>query len=267
MHWYSNNVLLRPNNFTHSLSAVFQVGSFLKSPKFPIWILGSETHLSVFFTKASSAHFSLSIQTRMSLTHTFLMSHGLLSICRLEKLKYGMYTKRLIIVPLRHLFGYKNAHGEGRGTWEMGIVIYGYSSFLAFTYSSIKGRNSPTQEEHAQIQTHILSAALFLSLSRRQTSFPNCLWSDKQNCARSNRWAQCSWTLINDFVHLQSASAALLCQPTCFPFGSFSSKLILDCFTKKIQEINHCTALPASLCLRFHCTLREVQTREIMGQI
>lgn len=30
-----------------------QVGSFLKSPKFPIWILGSETHLSVFFTKVS----------------------------------------------------------------------------------------------------------------------------------------------------------------------------------------------------------------------
>ncbi|KAI3360994.1 hypothetical protein L3Q82_013195, partial [Scortum barcoo] len=30
-----------------------KVGAFLKSPKFPIWILGSETHLSVFFTKAS----------------------------------------------------------------------------------------------------------------------------------------------------------------------------------------------------------------------
>uniref|UniRef100_A0A671LSU2 Ubiquitin carboxyl-terminal hydrolase MINDY n=1 Tax=Sinocyclocheilus anshuiensis TaxID=1608454 RepID=A0A671LSU2_9TELE len=28
-----------------------KVGAFLKSPKFPIWILGSETHLSVFFTK------------------------------------------------------------------------------------------------------------------------------------------------------------------------------------------------------------------------
>uniref|UniRef100_A0A673KE24 Ubiquitin carboxyl-terminal hydrolase MINDY n=1 Tax=Sinocyclocheilus rhinocerous TaxID=307959 RepID=A0A673KE24_9TELE len=28
-----------------------KVGVFLKSPKFPIWILGSETHLSVFFTK------------------------------------------------------------------------------------------------------------------------------------------------------------------------------------------------------------------------
>uniref|UniRef100_A0AAY3ZY92 Ubiquitin carboxyl-terminal hydrolase MINDY n=1 Tax=Denticeps clupeoides TaxID=299321 RepID=A0AAY3ZY92_9TELE len=28
-----------------------KVGSFLKSPKYPIWILGSETHLSVFFTK------------------------------------------------------------------------------------------------------------------------------------------------------------------------------------------------------------------------
>ncbi|XP_060756915.1 ubiquitin carboxyl-terminal hydrolase MINDY-3 [Neoarius graeffei] len=31
-----------------------KVGSFLKSPKFPIWILGSETHLSVFFTKEMS---------------------------------------------------------------------------------------------------------------------------------------------------------------------------------------------------------------------
>ncbi|XP_005472453.1 ubiquitin carboxyl-terminal hydrolase MINDY-3 isoform X2 [Oreochromis niloticus] len=31
-----------------------QVGAFLKSPKFPIWILGSETHLSVFFTKEMS---------------------------------------------------------------------------------------------------------------------------------------------------------------------------------------------------------------------
>ncbi|XP_076869246.1 ubiquitin carboxyl-terminal hydrolase MINDY-3 isoform X2 [Brachyhypopomus gauderio] len=30
------------------------VGSFLKSPRFPIWILGSETHLSVFFTKEMS---------------------------------------------------------------------------------------------------------------------------------------------------------------------------------------------------------------------
>ncbi|XP_051922063.1 ubiquitin carboxyl-terminal hydrolase MINDY-3 isoform X2 [Hippocampus zosterae] len=28
-----------------------KVGAFLKSPKFPIWIIGSETHLSVFFTK------------------------------------------------------------------------------------------------------------------------------------------------------------------------------------------------------------------------
>ncbi|XP_076135956.1 ubiquitin carboxyl-terminal hydrolase MINDY-3 isoform X2 [Alosa pseudoharengus] len=28
-----------------------KVGSCLKSPKFPVWILGSETHLSVFFTK------------------------------------------------------------------------------------------------------------------------------------------------------------------------------------------------------------------------
>ncbi|XP_051791878.1 ubiquitin carboxyl-terminal hydrolase MINDY-3 isoform X1 [Erpetoichthys calabaricus] len=28
-----------------------KVGSFLKSPKFPIWILGSETHLTVFFAK------------------------------------------------------------------------------------------------------------------------------------------------------------------------------------------------------------------------
>uniref|UniRef100_A0A8C1ZLW9 Ubiquitin carboxyl-terminal hydrolase MINDY n=1 Tax=Cyprinus carpio TaxID=7962 RepID=A0A8C1ZLW9_CYPCA len=28
-----------------------KVGAYLKSPKFPIWILGSETHLSVFFTK------------------------------------------------------------------------------------------------------------------------------------------------------------------------------------------------------------------------
>ncbi|CAG6015534.1 unnamed protein product [Menidia menidia] len=33
-----------------------KVGTFLKSPKFPIWILGSETHLSVFFTKASLIH-------------------------------------------------------------------------------------------------------------------------------------------------------------------------------------------------------------------
>ncbi|XP_062841472.1 ubiquitin carboxyl-terminal hydrolase MINDY-3 [Trichomycterus rosablanca] len=31
-----------------------KVGSFLKSPKYPIWILGSETHLSVFFTKEMS---------------------------------------------------------------------------------------------------------------------------------------------------------------------------------------------------------------------
>ncbi|TRZ03120.1 hypothetical protein DNTS_029901 [Danionella cerebrum] len=30
-----------------------KVGSYLKSPKFPVWILGSETHLSVFFTKES----------------------------------------------------------------------------------------------------------------------------------------------------------------------------------------------------------------------
>ncbi|KAJ7408283.1 protein FAM188A [Pitangus sulphuratus] len=28
-----------------------KVGSYLKSPKFPIWILGSETHLTVFFAK------------------------------------------------------------------------------------------------------------------------------------------------------------------------------------------------------------------------
>uniref|UniRef100_A0A3B4AEC5 Ubiquitin carboxyl-terminal hydrolase MINDY n=1 Tax=Periophthalmus magnuspinnatus TaxID=409849 RepID=A0A3B4AEC5_9GOBI len=31
-----------------------KVGAFLKSPKYPIWILGSETHLSVFFTKEMS---------------------------------------------------------------------------------------------------------------------------------------------------------------------------------------------------------------------
>ncbi|XP_075067960.1 ubiquitin carboxyl-terminal hydrolase MINDY-3 isoform X2 [Mixophyes fleayi] len=28
-----------------------KVGTFLKSPKFPIWVIGSETHLTVFFTK------------------------------------------------------------------------------------------------------------------------------------------------------------------------------------------------------------------------
>ncbi|XP_068091595.1 ubiquitin carboxyl-terminal hydrolase MINDY-3 isoform X2 [Hyperolius riggenbachi] len=28
-----------------------KVGSFLKSPKYPIWVVGSETHLTVFFTK------------------------------------------------------------------------------------------------------------------------------------------------------------------------------------------------------------------------
>ncbi|XP_063777538.1 ubiquitin carboxyl-terminal hydrolase MINDY-3 isoform X2 [Pseudophryne corroboree] len=28
-----------------------KVGAFLKSPKFPIWVVGSETHLTVFFTK------------------------------------------------------------------------------------------------------------------------------------------------------------------------------------------------------------------------
>ncbi|MBN3315336.1 MINY3 hydrolase, partial [Atractosteus spatula] len=31
-----------------------KVGAFLKSPKFPIWILGSETHLTVFFAKEMS---------------------------------------------------------------------------------------------------------------------------------------------------------------------------------------------------------------------
>ncbi|XP_061810587.1 ubiquitin carboxyl-terminal hydrolase MINDY-3 [Nerophis lumbriciformis] len=31
-----------------------KVGAFLKSPEFPIWIIGSETHLSVFFTKEMS---------------------------------------------------------------------------------------------------------------------------------------------------------------------------------------------------------------------
>uniref|UniRef100_A0AAY5EAU7 Ubiquitin carboxyl-terminal hydrolase MINDY n=1 Tax=Electrophorus electricus TaxID=8005 RepID=A0AAY5EAU7_ELEEL len=36
------------------LPLLSQVGSLLKSPKFPIWILGSETHLSVFFGKEMS---------------------------------------------------------------------------------------------------------------------------------------------------------------------------------------------------------------------
>lgn len=36
-----------------SFFLLLKVGAFLKSPKFPIWILGSETHLSVFFTKVS----------------------------------------------------------------------------------------------------------------------------------------------------------------------------------------------------------------------
>ncbi|KAM4688793.1 ubiquitin carboxyl-terminal hydrolase MINDY-3 [Discoglossus pictus] len=31
-----------------------KVGSYLKSPKFPIWVIGSETHLTVFFTKEIS---------------------------------------------------------------------------------------------------------------------------------------------------------------------------------------------------------------------
>uniref|UniRef100_A0A672QE25 Ubiquitin carboxyl-terminal hydrolase MINDY n=1 Tax=Sinocyclocheilus grahami TaxID=75366 RepID=A0A672QE25_SINGR len=42
MNWHSTAVSF----FLH-----LKVGTFLKSPKFPIWILGSETHLSVFFTK------------------------------------------------------------------------------------------------------------------------------------------------------------------------------------------------------------------------
>lgn len=47
-----------------------QVGTFLKSPKFPIWILGSETHLSVFFTKASSVHSSIREPTHISHANT-----------------------------------------------------------------------------------------------------------------------------------------------------------------------------------------------------
>lgn len=50
---------------------VFQVGAFLKSPKFPIWILGSETHLSVFFTKASSIHMSIGEVAHNSQTETY----------------------------------------------------------------------------------------------------------------------------------------------------------------------------------------------------
>ncbi|XP_055285274.1 ubiquitin carboxyl-terminal hydrolase MINDY-3 isoform X3 [Moschus berezovskii] len=34
-----------------TLKADYKVGSYLKSPKFPIWIVGSETHLTVFFAK------------------------------------------------------------------------------------------------------------------------------------------------------------------------------------------------------------------------
>lgn len=56
-----------------------QVGAFLKSPKFPIWILGSETHLSVFFTKASSMHSSISDQTHISLTKIQSLKQKLLS--------------------------------------------------------------------------------------------------------------------------------------------------------------------------------------------
>ncbi|XP_063132316.1 ubiquitin carboxyl-terminal hydrolase MINDY-3 isoform X2 [Rattus norvegicus] len=33
-----------------------KVGSYLKSPKFPIWIVGSETHLTVFFAKIFAAY-------------------------------------------------------------------------------------------------------------------------------------------------------------------------------------------------------------------
>lgn len=48
-----------------------KVGAFLKSPKFPIWILGSETHLSVFFTKASSIHTSIGEVAYNSHTETY----------------------------------------------------------------------------------------------------------------------------------------------------------------------------------------------------
>ncbi|CAJ0964414.1 unnamed protein product [Ranitomeya imitator] len=33
-----------------------KVGNFLKSPKCPIWVIGSETHLTVFFTKVSNVN-------------------------------------------------------------------------------------------------------------------------------------------------------------------------------------------------------------------
>lgn len=112
----------------------FQVGSFLKSPKFPIWILGSETHLSVFFTKASSAHFSQSKHVCQSHTHFILNVTRSVEPLQVRKTKIWNARKRLMIAPLRQSFWLKKEQERGGRDGYSHIWLFFFLGFHLSKY-------------------------------------------------------------------------------------------------------------------------------------
>lgn len=112
---------------------LFQVGAFLKSPKFPIWIIGSETHLTVFFTKASSLFSSLK---EKSIFHTnrHMVCNLRQAPQKVRKTKIWNVVNRFDKLQSRYQCGGKREGRDGGEEKEaQETVIYGQLLFLGFS--------------------------------------------------------------------------------------------------------------------------------------
>uniref|UniRef100_A0A8C8D5C1 Ubiquitin carboxyl-terminal hydrolase MINDY n=1 Tax=Oncorhynchus tshawytscha TaxID=74940 RepID=A0A8C8D5C1_ONCTS len=134
-----------------------KVGAFLKSPKFPIWILGSETHLSVFFAKEMClvAPESPSEQARRVFQTFDPEDNGFIPDCLLEEV---MKALDLVSEPEYYLMKSK-LDPEGLGIVLLAPFLLEFfpdqdtgipDSFPVYHYNGLKQSNHNERVEYVQ---------------------------------------------------------------------------------------------------------------------
>eukprot|EP00063_Salmo_salar_P041188 XP_014016023.1 PREDICTED: protein FAM188A-like [Salmo salar] len=136
-----------------------KVGAFLKSPKFPIWILGSETHLSVFFAKEMClvAPESPSEQARRVFQTFDPEDNGFIPDCLLEEV---MKALDLVSEPEYYVSLMKSKlDPEGLGIVLLAPFLLEFfpdqdtgipDSFPVYHYNGLKQSNHNERVEYAQ---------------------------------------------------------------------------------------------------------------------
>ncbi|XP_070300089.1 ubiquitin carboxyl-terminal hydrolase MINDY-3 isoform X2 [Salvelinus sp. IW2-2015] len=136
-----------------------KVGAFLKSPKFPIWILGSETHLSVFFAKETClvAPESPSEQARRVFQTFDPEDNGFIPDCLLEEV---MKALDLVSEPEYYVSLMKSKlDPEGLGIVLLAPFLLEFfpdqdtgipDSFSVYHYNGLKQSNHNERVEYVQ---------------------------------------------------------------------------------------------------------------------